>query len=192
MIFNGFKIGFALTGSFCTFETILPIMENIIKEGAEVFPIMSYNAYNFDTKFGKAKDFIKRIETITGKPIIHTIQAAEPIGPKNMIDILVIAPCSGNTIAKLANDITDTPVTMAAKSNLRNGNSVVIAVSTNNGLGNNAINIGRLLNSKNIYFVPFRQDNPITKPNSLIFDKNYIIKSVQKTIKKEQIQPILL
>ncbi len=192
MIFNGFKIGFALTGSFCTFETILPIMENIIKEGAEVFPIMSYNAYNFDTKFGKAKDFIKRIETITGKPIIHTIQAAEPIGPKNMIDILVIAPCSGNTIAKLANDITDTPVTMAAKSNLRNGNSVVIAVSTNNGLGNNAINIGRLLNSKNIYFVPFRQDNPITKPNSLIFDKNYIIKSVQKALKKEQIQPILL
>ena len=192
MIFNGFKIGFALTGSFCTFETILPIMENIIKEGAEVFPIMSYNAYNFDTKFGKAKDFIKRIETITGKPIIHTIQAAEPIGPKNMIDILVIAPCSGNTIAKLANDITDTPVTMAAKSNLRNGNSVVIAVSTNNGLGNNAINIGKLLNSKNIYFVPFRQDNPITKPNSLIFDKNYIIKSVQKALKKEQIQPILL
>lgn len=192
MIFNGFKIGFALTGSFCTFETILPIMENIIKEGAEVFPIMSYNAYNFDTKFGKAKDFIKRIETITGKPIIHTIQAAEPIGPKNMIDILVIAPCSGNTIAKLANDITDTPVTMAAKSNLRNGNSVVIAVSTNNGLGNNAINIGRLLNSKNIYFLPFRQDNPITKPNSLIFDKNYIIKSVQKALKKEQIQPILL
>ncbi len=192
MIFNGFKIGFALTGSFCTFETILPIMENIIKEGAEVFPIMSYNAYNFDTKFGKAKDFIKRIETITGKQIIHTIQAAEPIGPKNMIDILVIAPCSGNTIAKLANDITDTPVTMAAKSNLRNGNSVVIAVSTNNGLGNNAMNIGKLLNSKNIYFVPFRQDNPITKPNSLIFDKNYIIKSVQKALKKEQIQPILL
>lgn len=192
MIFNGFKIGFALTGSFCTFETILPIMENIINEGAEVFPIMSYNAYNFDTKFGKAKDFIKRIETITGKPIIHTIQAAEPIGPKNIIDILVIAPCSGNTIAKLANDITDTPVTMAAKSNLRNGNSVVIAVSTNNGLGNNAINIGKLLNSKNIYFVPFRQDNPITKPNSLIFDKNYIIKSVQKALKKEQIQPILL
>lgn len=192
MIFNGFKIGFALTGSFCTFETILPIMENIIKEGAEVFPIMSYNAYNFDTKFGKAKDFIKRIETITGKQIIHTIQAAEPIGPKNIIDILVIAPCSGNTIAKLANDITDTPVTMAAKSNLRNGNSVVIAVSTNNGLGNNAMNIGKLLNSKNIYFVPFRQDNPITKPNSLIFDKNYIIKSVQKALKKEQIQPILL
>ena len=153
---------------------------------------MSYNAYNFDTKFWKAKDFIKRIETITGKPIIHTIQAAEPIGPKNIIDILVIAPCSGNTIAKLANDITDTPVTMAAKSNLRNGNSVVIAVSTNNGLGNNAINIGKLLNSKNIYFVPFRQDNPITKPNSLIFDKNYIIKSVQKALKKEQIQPILL
>lgn len=192
MIFNGLKIGFALTGSFCTFESILPVMENMIKEGAEVFPIMSYNAYNFDTRFGKAEDFIRRIETITGKQIIHTIQAAEPIGPKNIIDILLIIPCSGNTIAKLANDITDTPVTMAAKSNLRNGNSVVIGVSTNNGLGNNAMNIGKLLNSKNIYFVPFRQDNPITKPNSLIFDKNHIIKTVQKALEKEQIQPILL
>ena len=109
-----------------------------------------------------------------------------------MIDILVIAPCSGNTISKLANDITDTPVTMATKSNLRNGNSVVIAVSTNNGLGNNAMNIGKLLNSKNIFFVPFRQDNPITKPNSLVFDKNYILKTIEKALIKEQIQPILL
>lgn len=192
MIFNSLKIGFALTGSFCTFESIIPIIEETIEEGAEVLPIMSYNAYNLDTRFGKANDFISKIEIITGKQIIHTIQSAEPIGPKNMIDILVIAPCSGNTIAKLANDITDTPVTMAAKSNLRNGNSVVIGVSTNNGLGNNAINIGKLLNYKNIYFVPFRQDNPITKPNSLVFDKNYLIKTIQKALNKEQLQPILL
>ena len=167
-------------------------MKDIVKKGAEVFPIMSFNAYNLDTRFGKANNFVKEIENITGKQIIHTIQEAEPIGPKKLIDILVIIPCSGNTIAKLANDITDTPVTMAAKSNLRNGNSVVIGVSTNNGLGNNAVNIGRLLNSKNIYFVPFRQDNPITKPNSLIFDKNQVIKTIEKALNKEQIQPILL
>ncbi len=192
MIFNELKVGFALTGSFCTFENVLTIMKDIVKKGAEVFPIMSFNAYNLDTRFGKANNFVKEIENITGKQIIHTIQEAEPIGPKKLIDILVIIPCSGNTIAKLANDITDTPVTMAAKSNLRNGNSVVIGVSTNNGLGNNAVNIGRLLNSKNIYFVPFRQDNPITKPNSLIFNKNQVIKTIEKALNKEQIQPILL
>lgn len=192
MIFNELKVGFALTGSFCTFENVLTIMKDIVKKGAEVFPIMSFNAYNLDTRFGKANNFVKEIENITGKQIIRTIQEAEPIGPKKLIDILVIIPCSGNTIAKLANDITDTPVTMAAKSNLRNGNSVVIGVSTNNGLGNNAVNIGRLLNSKNIYFVPFRQDNPITKPNSLIFDKNQVIKTIEKALNKEQIQPILL
>lgn len=192
MIFNGLKIGVALTGSFCTFKIVIPEIEKLIKQGAEVLPIMSYNAYNMDTKFGKAKDFISQIEDITGKKIIHTIQDAEPIGPKHLIDILVIVPCSGNTIAKLANDITDTPVTMATKSNLRGGNSVVIGVSTNNGLGNNAVNIGKLLNYKNIYFIPFRQDNPITKPNSLVFDKNYIQKTIEMALNKEQIQPILL
>lgn len=192
MIFNGLKIGFALTGSFCTFKIVIPEIEKLVKQGAEVLPIMSYNAYNMDTKFGKAKDFISQIEDITGQKIIHTIQDAEPIGPKHLIDILIIVPCSGNTIAKLANDITDTPVTMATKSNLRCGNSVVIGVSTNNGLGNNAVNIGKLLNYKNIYFIPFRQDNPITKPNSLVFDKNYIQKTIEMALNKEQIQPILL
>lgn len=192
MIFNGLKIGVALTGSFCTFKIVIPEIEKLIKQGAKVLPIMSYNAYNLDTKFGKAKDFISQIEDITGQKIIHTIQDAEPIGPKHLIDILIIVPCSGNTIAKLANDITDTPVTMATKSNLRCGNSVVIGVSTNNGLGNNAVNIGKLLNYKNIYFIPFRQDNPITKPNSLVFDKNYIQKTIEMALNKEQIQPILL
>lgn len=192
MIFNGLKIGVALTGSFCTFKIVIPEIEKLIKQGAKVLPIMSYNAYNLDTKFGKAKDFISQIEDITGQKIIHTIQDAEPIGPKHLIDILIIVPCSGNTIAKLANDITDTPVTMATKSNLRCGNSVVIGVSTNNGLGNNAVNIGKLLNYKNIYFIPFRQDNPITKPNSLVFDRNYIQKTIEMALNKEQIQPILL
>ncbi len=192
MELEGIKIGFGLTGSFCTFSKTIPKIKELVKMGAEVIPIMSFNAYNTDTKFGKAKDFINDIEQITSKKIINTIVDAEPIGPKKMTDIMVIAPCSGNTISKLANDIIDTPVTMAAKSHLRNNNPIVIAPSTNNALSGNAENIGRLLNRKNYYFVPFRQDNPITKPRSLVFDPEYIIKTIQYSINKEQIQPIIL
>lgn len=129
------KIGFILTGSYCTFSKTIPIMKELIKKGSEVIPIMSYNSYNLDTKFGKAKDFIDKIQEITGKKIIHTIQTAEPIGPKRLTDIMVVAPCSGNTMSKLAYDIIDTPATMAVKSHLRNNLPVVIAPSTNNGLG---------------------------------------------------------
>jgi len=152
---------------------------------------MSENSYNMDTKFGKSQDFIDEIETITNEKIIHLIQDAEPIGPKSLTDILIIAPCSGNTIAKLANGITDTPATMATKSHLRNNNPVVIAVSTNDGLSGNAENIGKLLNRNNYYFVPFRQDNPITKPRSLVFDPEYIVKTLEYALDREQIQPIL-
>ena len=162
------KIGFVLTGSFCTFSKTIPKMKELIEKGAEVIPIMSFNSYNLDTKFGKAQDFINEIEEITEKKIIHTIQEAEPIGPKRLTDIMVVAPCSGNTMAKLACDIIDTPATMAVKSHLRNNLPVVIAPSTNNGLSGNAKNIGILLNRKHYYFVPFRQDNPITKPHSTV------------------------
>lgn len=186
------KIGFTLTGSFCTFQKVIPKMKEIKKLGAEIIPIMSFNSYNLDTKFGKAKDFIEEIENITGKEIIHTIQGAEPIGPKKMTDIMIIAPCSGNTMAKLACDIIDTPATMAAKSHLRNNRPLVIAPSTNNGLGGNAENIGKLLNRKNYYFVPFRQDNPITKPRSIVFDAEYIIKTIEYALDGEQISPILI
>lgn len=186
------KIGFTLTGSFCTFQKVIPKMKEIKKLGAEIIPIMSFNSYNLDTKFGKAKDFIEEIENITGKEIIHTIQGAEPIGPKKMADIMIIAPCSGNTMAKLACDIIDTPATMAAKSHLRNNRPVVIAPSTNNGLSGNAENIGKLLNRKNYYFVPFRQDNPITKPRSIVFDAEYIIKTIEFALDGEQISPILI
>lgn len=186
------KIGFTLTGSFCTFQKVIPKMKEIKKLGAEIIPIMSSNSYNLDTKFGKAKDFIEEIENITGKEIIHTIQGAEPIGPKKMTDIMIIAPCSGNTMAKLACDIIDTPATMAAKSHLRNNRPLVIAPSTNNGLSGNAENIGKLLNRKNYYFVPFRQDNPITKPRSIVFDAEYIIKSIEYALDGEQISPILI
>ena len=186
------KIGFVLTVSFCTFSKTIPKMKELIEKGAEVIPIMSFNSYNLDTKFGKAQDFINEIEEITGKKIIHTIQEAEPIGPKRLTDIMVVAPCSGNTMAKLACDIIDTPATMAVKSHLRNNLPVVIAPSTNNGLSGNAKNIGILLNRKHYYFVPFRQDNPITKPRSIVFDSEYIVKTIESALEDEQIEPILL
>ena len=192
MSLNDKKIGFVFTGSFCTFSKTIPKMKELIKQGADVIPIMSFNSYNLDTKFGKAQDFINEIEDITGKKIIHTIQEAEPIGPKCLTDIMVVAPCSGNTMAKLACDIIDTPATMAVKSHLRNNLPVVIAPSTNNGLGGNAENIGILLNRKNYYFVPFRQDNPITKPRSIVFDSEYIVKTIEAALNGEQVQPILL
>lgn len=187
------NIGFAFTGSFCTFRKTIEQMKILSKiNGVKILPVMSYNSYNMDTKFGKAKDFISEIENITNNKIIHTIEDAEPIGPKMMCDILVIAPCTGNTMAKLANDIIDTPVTMAAKSHLRNERPLVIAPSTNNGLSAAGENIGKLLNRKHYYFVPFKQDNPITKPRSIVFDPKYLIKTLEYALDNEQIQPILL
>ena len=189
---KGKKVGFVLTGSFCTFKKTISKMKELKKLEADIIPIMSYNSYLLDTKFGKAEDFIKEIEEITGKEIIHTIQDAEPIGPKHLTDIMLVAPASGNTMAKLASDIIDTPAVMAVKSHLRNNLPVVIAPSTNNGLSAGAINIGTLLNRKNYYFVPFRQDNPITKPRSVVFDPEYIVKTLEYALDGEQIEPILL
>lgn len=187
------KVGFAFTGSFCTFEKAIQELKKLSQiNGLQIFPIMSFNSYNLDSKFGNAKDFIKKIENLTQNNIIHTIPDAEPIGPKKMFDILIVAPCSGNTIAKLSNDIIDTPVTMAVKSHLRNDRPVVIAISTNNALSGAAENIGKLLNRKNYYFVPFKQDNPITKPNSLVFDPTYIKKTLEEALDYKQIQPIIL
>ena len=186
------KVGFVLTGSFCTFSKTLPKMKELIKLGADIVPIMSYNSYELDTKFGKANDFIKEIEEITQNKIIHTIQEAEPIGPKHLTDIMIVAPASGNTMSKLACDIIDTPATMAVKSHLRNNLPVVIAPSTNSGLGANMVSIANLINRKNYYFVPFRQDNPLTKPRSVVFDPEYILKTVEFALDGKQIQPILL
>lgn len=192
MDLKGKRIGFILTGSFCTFSKVIPKIKEIVDTGADVIPVMSFNAYNLDTKFGSAKEHIERIEKITGKKILNTIQEVEPIGPKRLTDIMVIAPCSGNTISKLAYDIIDTPATMAVKSHLRNNLPVVIAPSTNNALGANAENIGKLLNRKNYFFVPFKQDNPITKPRSAVFDETYLLKTIELALEKEQISPILL
>lgn len=191
MKLKGINVGFAMTGSYCTFSSVIPQIENLVAEGAVVYPIMSENASKTDTRFGKAEDFKNRIEEITGKQIISTIFAAEPIGPKNILDIMVIAPCTGNTISKLANGITDTAVTMAAKANLRNENPLVIAVSTNDGLGASAKNIGLLLNFKNVYFVPFTQDDPEKKHNSLVAKMELIIPTLELALEKTQIQPIL-
>lgn len=181
-----------MTGSFCTFRKTIDELKKIVKLGAKVVPIMSENSYTMDTKFGKAEDFIKEIEEITDTKILHTIQEVEPLGPKDMLDIMVVAPATGNTMAKLANDIIDGPAVMAVKSHLRRERPVVIAISTNNGLSSAGQNIGKLLNMKHYYFVPFRQDNPITKPRSIVFDPSYLIKTIEYALDGEQIQPILL
>lgn len=191
MDFDNVNIGFTMTGSFCTFKKVLPKIKELKDLGANIIPIMSYNSYNLDTKFGKAKEFIDEIENITGNKIIHTIQGAEPIGPKGLTDIMVVAPCSGNTIAKLANAIIDTPAVMAIKSHLRNQKPLVIGISTNDGLSGSAENIGRLLNRKNYYFVPFTQDNPITKPTSLVFKFDYLIPTIKEALKNKQLQPLI-
>lgn len=192
MNLEGKRIGFVMTGSFCTFRKTIDELKKIVKLGAKVVPIMSENSYTMDTKFGKAEDFINEIEDITGTKILHTIQEVEPLGPKDMLDILVVAPATGNTMAKLANDIIDGPATMAVKSHLRRERPVVMAISTNNGLSGAGENIGKLLNRKHYYFVPFKQDNPITKPRSIVFDPSYLIKTIEYALDDEQIQPILL
>ena len=186
-------VGFALCGSFCTFKKVIPQMKKLVDEGYKVIPIMSPTAYSTDTRFGKAEDFNKEIEEICNEKIIYTISGAEPIGPKELLDVLVIAPCTGNTLGKLSNGISDTSVTLATKAHLRNQRPVIIAVSTNDALGTSARNIGTLMNSKYIYFVPMRQDDHINKPNSIVADFNYIPDTVREVLEtKTQPQPILL
>lgn len=186
-------VGFALCGSFCTFKKVIPQMKRLVDEGYKVIPIMSHIAYNTDTRFGKAKEFNDEIEKICKEEIIYTITGAEPIGPKELLDALVIAPCTGNTLGKLANGISDTSVTLATKAHLRNQRPVIIAVSTNDALGASAKNIGLLMNSKNIYFVPMEQDDYINKPNSIVADFRYIPDTVREVLAtKVQPQPILL
>ena len=192
MKLEGKRIGFVITGSFCTFRKTIDELKKIVDMGAKVTPIMSENSYTMDTKFGKAKDFINEIEEITNTKILHTIQEVEPLGPKDLLDILIVAPATGNTISKLANDIIDGPATMAVKSHLRRERPVVIAISTNNGLSGAGEKIGKLFNRKHYYFVPFMQDNPITKPRSIVFDSSYLIKTIEYALDNEQIQPMLL
>lgn len=186
-------VGFALCGSFCTFKKVIPQMKKLVDEGYRVIPIMSHIAYTTDTRFGKSRDFNEEIEQICKEKIIYTISGAEPIGPKQLLDVLVIAPCTGNTLGKLSNGISDTSVTLATKAHLRNQRPVIIAVSTNDALGTSARNIGTLMNSKNIYFVPMRQDDHINKPNSIVADFDYITDTVREVLAtNSQPQPMLL
>lgn len=185
------NIGFAFCGSYCTFEKAIGALEKTKEIYETVTPIMSENAYSTDTRFGTARSFIQRIEAICGKRIVSTIKDAEPFGPQALLDILVIAPCTGNTIAKLASGITDSSVTMAAKAHLRNGRPILLAVSTNDGLSGNAANIGKLLNRKNIYFVPYFQDDPLKKPASVTADLGLLTEAIEAALIGIQLQPVL-
>lgn len=192
MTLTGLNIGVALTGSFCTFDKIFSELEHLVSEDATVTTIFSDNARTIDTRFGYADDFLKRALELTGTPPITTIQDAEPIGPKNLLDILVIAPCTGNTLGKLANGISDTPVLMAAKAHLRNNKPLVISISSNDALSNNLKNIGNLINAKNIYFVPFGQDNYKSKPHSMVAHTEMIIPTILNALEGRQLQPVIL
>lgn len=185
------KIGYCLTGSFCTFDKSIKVLENLVESGHIVTPIMSFNAYSTDTRFGKANDINSRIKSICNCDIIHTIERAEPIGPNDMFDVLVVAPCTSNTLAKLAYGVNDTPVTMAVKSHLRNNKSVVIGVSTNDAFGSSAKNIGILMNYNNYFFVPMAMDNPKTKPKSVVCNFDLIEETVIEAYKRNQLKYIL-
>ena len=187
------KIGFALTGSHCTIDEVLvQVQRVVVDEGADVSSIISQSVDCIDTRFGMADKWKERLQNITGKDIINSITGAEPVGPNKMFDLLVVAPCTGNTLAKLANAITDTPVLMAVKAHLRNQRPVVLAISTNDGLGLNAKNIGLLLNTKNVYMVPFGQDSPSGKPNSLKANMELIPDTILTALQGQQLQPVLI
>lgn len=187
---EGLNIAFALTGSFCTFSKAIEQMRNLSESGIGIIPIMSDNAYSTDTRFGEASVFREEIEGICKRGIIHSINDAEPIGPEKMADILVVAPCTGNTLAKLAASITDTPVTMAVKSHMRNSRPVVLCIATNDALAGSAKNIGAILNNKNYYFVPFRQDDCNTKPTSLVADFGLLPDTIAEALNGRQIEPL--
>ena len=185
------NIGFALCGSFCTYEKVFPVMEELAKKH-NMIPIFSFAAGTVDTRFGSAAEHIARAEAICGRTVLGSIPDVEPIGPKEMLDVLLIAPCTGNTLSKLAHSIADTPVTMAAKSHLRNGRPIVLGVSTNDGLAGAAENIGKILGRKHYYFIPFGQDDPVNKPSSLVADFSLTEAAILTATEGRQLQPVLL
>ena len=184
-------VGFAMCGSFCTFSDVFPVMETLTKEH-QVIPIFSFASATIDSRFGTATDHLQLAEEVCGCKPLQTIESVEPIGPKKLLDALIVAPCTGNTLAKLAHSIADTPVTMAAKSHLRNGRPIIVAISTNDALSGAAENIGKLLGRKHYYFVPFRQDDSIKKPTSSVADFTKIPQTLNAALEGKQIQPLLL
>lgn len=184
-------VGYALCGSFCTLSHSLNVLEELSGYDINILPIMSQIVYSTDTRFGKADDIIKRVEMICGNSVIHTIAAAEPIGPKNLLDAIIVCPCTGNTASKIALGITDTPVTMAVKAHLRNNKPVILGLASNDALGATAKNIGLLHNTKNIYFVPYRQDDPLSKNNSLVCDFSLTVPTLQAALAGKQLEPVV-
>lgn len=192
MEWHGKTVGFALTGSHCTFAEVMPQIQRFVDSGAKVVPIASHTLMTTDTRFGTSQEWQKQLKDITGNDIISTIVEAEPLGPSKLLDVLVIAPCTGNTTSKLANALTESPVLMAAKAQMRNQKPLVIAISTNDGLGLNAANIAKLLVAKNIYFVPFGQDAPEVKANSLVSRMDLIQETCEAALQGKQLQPLLI
>lgn len=186
------EIGVAICGSFCTFDRVLSALEELKKAGFGLVPILSYSVAQMNTRFYEASEFRKKVEEITGKRCVDSIVAAEPLGTSKKVDAILVAPCTGNTLSKIANGITDTPVTMAVKAHLRNGRPVIISLSSNDALGANAKNLGVLLNTKNVYFVPFGQDDPMVKSKSLIADTTKILPATQAALEGRQLQPVFL
>lgn len=191
MSLSNLRIGFAMTGSFCTYEKVFAQMKGLVEAGANVTPIFSFHAQTINSRFGKAEDFLAKAKEFTGNNPVLTIDGAEPLGPKNLLDIMLIAPCTGNTMSKLCIGITDTPVLMGVKGHLRNNKPVIIALATNDGLSMNLKNIGSLMNTKNIFFVPFGQDDANKKPNSLIAHMNLIPDTIEQALLAKQLQPVL-
>lgn len=192
MNWQGITVGYALSGSHCTLPEIMPQIQRFIDAGANVVPIVSSTIMSTDTRFGASAHWQESIRNITGNEIISSIVDAEPLGPSKRLDVLTIAPCTGNTTSKLANAMTDGPVLMAAKSQMRNQRPLVLAISTNDGLGLNAANIAKLLITKNVYFVPFGQDNPTAKPNSLVARMDLIMDTCEAALQGKQLQPLLI
>lgn len=192
MNWQGLTVGFALSGSHCTFEEVMPQIKRFVDAGARVIPIVTNTLMTTDTRFGKSDDWQKQLKDITGNDIISSIVDAEPLGPSKLLDVLLIAPCTGNTTAKLANALTESPVLMAAKAQMRNQRPLVLAISTNDGLGLNAANIAKLLVTRNIYFVPFGQDAPDKKPNSLVARMDLVMETCFASLQGKQLQPMII
>ncbi len=188
---NKTNVGFALCGSFCTFSQVIPIIQELKNQGYNILPIMSQTAYSTNTRFGKAHDFVETIESICENQVIHTVYDAEPIGPKKLLDALIIEPCTGNTLGKLANGIYDTSVTLAAKAHLRNNRPVIVGVSTNDALCGSAPSIGKLMATKNYFFVPLQQDDPYHKPASIVCDFTKTSETLKSALEGKQYQPLL-
>ncbi len=189
--FQGIRIGVAVCGSFCTFSKVFETVKLLRDEGADIIPIMSFNAASLSTRFGGAEENLAQLESLSGKKVITSIEGAEPIGPKKMTDIMLLPNCTGNTMAKLANSITDTPVTMAVKSHLRGARPVLVNAATNDALSGSAKNIGVLMNLKHYYFVPLQQDDFLKKPTSVVGDFDRIPEALEMALKGEQLQPVL-